>query len=208
MAADNVITGKGFDIKMVDINSLKPYANNPRQTSRDAINQVKKSIQENNFSSVIVVDKDYEIIAGHTRHEAALELGYTELPVFIAKDLDEQGVKRLRLLDNRLNELTPWDLDKLIAETHAIDEDMTKLFEPLMAQDLSEFDLSDDDYVKEEDSKYGNAIIQYIMIFDNEEQQKTWYALLAQLKEQYQDVPLETHASRVNEFIKGFIKDA
>ena len=194
-----------YEIKVTEVAKLKPYKNNPRQINQNAIDQVKKSIEQNKFSNVIVVDKNMEIIAGHTRCEAAKQLSIKELPVFIAKNLDDEAVKRLRLLDNRLTELTPWDIEKLVEETYTLDDDMKKLFDPLLAQDLSEFDLSDDDYTPKEE-KYGNAIIQYVMIFDNEEQQNTWYQFLAMLREQNPNE--ETHAARVHEYIKGLVNES
>mgnify|MGYP000359576978 CR=1 FL=1 len=197
------IQEQDYDIEILDVALLKPYANNPRQTNQSAIDKVAKSIQQNQFSSVIVVDKNYEIIAGHTRHAAATQLGLKTLPVFIAKNLDDEQVKRLRLLDNKLNELTEWDVEKLIQELEPskLDEDFQKLFEPLIAQDLSEFDLSDDSYVPDEEGeRFANSIIQYVMIFDSEDQQNIWYSFLQRLKE---DFPKhETHASRIAEYIK------
>jgi len=195
------IVQSDYDIKIMQVDDIKPYKNNPRQVNQNSIDQVKKSIQQNKFSNVIVVDKNNEVIAGHTRLEAAKQLNMTELPVFVAKKLDDNAVKRLRLLDNRLTELTPWDLDKLIEETTAIelDADVEALFEPLLKQDLSEFDLSDDNY-ESTDENYSNPIIQYVMIFDSEDQQNIWYSFLQRLKE---DFPKhETHASRIAEYIK------
>ena len=196
----NQIIQEGYEIRVLSPSELKPYANNPRVTNQNAIDQVSKSIQQNDFTSVIIVDKDYEIIAGHTRHAAATQLGLKEVPVFVAKNLNDEQVKRLRLLDNRLTELTPWDVEKLVEETYAVqlDDDLAALFEPLLAQDLSEFDLSDDDYEATEE-KYGNAIIQYVMIFDNEEQQNTWYDFMGKLKERYPSG--ETHAARIHEYL-------
>lgn len=190
-----------YDIKLVSIFDIKPYKNNPRQVNQTAIDQVKKSIQQNGFTNVIIVDKNMEIIAGHTRLEAAKQLNMMELPVFIAKDLDDEQARRLRLLDNRLVELTPWDIEKLVEEIEAteLDDDIEKLFEPLMNEDLSEFDLSDDSYSPEEPT-YNQAIIQYVMIFDNEEQQSQWYSFLSTLQDLYPN--LETHASRLEMFIK------
>ena len=170
------IVQNDYDIKIMQVDDIKPYQNNPRQINQSSIEQVKKSIQQNKFSNVIIVDKNNEVIAGHTRLEAAKQLNIAELPVFVAKKLDDNAVKRLRLLDNRLTELTAWDLEKLLEETTQIelDEDVEALFEPLLSQDLSEFDLSDDDYEPQEEN-YSNSIIQYVMIFDNEDQQDLWY---------------------------------
>ena len=189
-----------YIIKVMNVEDIKPYQNNPRQINAESIKQVKKSIQQNKFSNVIVVDKNNEVIAGHTRLEAAKQLGMKELPVFIAKDLDENAVKRLRLLDNRLTELTAWDLEKLVEETNTIDldEDVEALFAPLLNDDFSEFDLTDDNY-EEAQETYSNPIIQYVMIFDDEEQQLLWYNFLGRLREDYPSH--ETHASRIAEYI-------
>lgn len=196
------IVQNDYDIKIMQVDDIKPYQNNPRQINQSSIEQVKKSIQQNKFSNVIIVDKNNEVIAGHTRLEAAKQLNIAELPVFVAKKLDDNAVKRLRLLDNRLTELTAWDLEKLLEETTQIelDEDVEALFEPLLSQDLSEFDLSDDDYEPQEEN-YSNSIIQYVMIFDNEDQQDLWYNFLARLREDYPKH--ETHASRIAEYIKS-----
>jgi len=191
-----------YDIQLVSIFDIKPYKNNARQVNQTAINQVKKSIQQNGFTNVIIVDKNMEIIAGHTRLEAAKQLNMMELPVFIAKDLDDEQARRLRLLDNRLVELTPWDIEKLVQEIEAteLDDDIEALFEPLMNEDLSEFDLSDDTYTPEEPT-YNQAIIQYVMIFVNERQQSLWYSFLSSMQEMYPDE--ETHAARLEKFIES-----
>lgn len=204
------IQEQDYDIEVLDIKLLKPYANNPRQTNQAAIDKVIKSIEQNQFSSVIVVDKNYEIIAGHTRLAAAEQIGLKHLPVFIAKNLDDEQVKRLRLLDNKLNELTKWDVEKLIEELEPskLDEDFQKLFDDLLAQDLSEFDLSDDTYVPEEEGeKFANSIIQYVMIFDTELQQQQWHQFLAALKGRYPDDEVyPTHASRITQHIEEWLK--
>jgi hypothetical protein len=204
----NKIVEQDYDIEIIETNKIKPYRNNPRKLNTNAVESVKKSIKQNRFSSVIIVDKDYEIIAGHTRHAAATELGIKKLPVFIAKTLEPEKVRSLRLLDNRLTEITPWDLEKLSSEmqTVTLDEDFTKLFEPLLVEDLSEFDLSDDAYTPAEDEQYTSAIIQYVMIFDNDEQQNTFYSFLAKLKEKYpDDEEYPTHSSRMHQHLKEWL---
>ena len=205
------IISEQYDIKVVDTKLLKPYINNPRQQNKASIDKVKKSIEQNQFSSVIVVDKNYEIIAGHTRLAAALELGIKDLPVFVAKNLDEEAVKRLRVLDNRLTETTPWDLEKLVEEITPLqlDDDFAKMFDDLLAQDLDDYDFTDDTYqpVEENEPEFAEAIIQYIMIFDDNLQQQGWHSFLKVLKDKYPDEKTHlTHAARVNQHIADFMK--
>ena len=58
-------------IELADINTIKPYPNNPRKLSETAIEKVSKSIQQFGFRQPIVVDKDRIIVVGHTRYRAS-----------------------------------------------------------------------------------------------------------------------------------------
>lgn len=65
----------------VDPNTLTPWDKNPRNNA-EAIKQVAKSIERFGFASPIVARQaDGRIIAGHTRHAAALKLGLEDVPV-------------------------------------------------------------------------------------------------------------------------------
>lgn len=103
---------------------LKPYRDNPRKNDR-AADAVAASIQEFGFKVPIVIDKDYEIIAGHTRLKAAIKLGLTEVPCIIADDLTPEQIKAFRLADNKTAELAEWDFDLLEIELSGIELDMS-----------------------------------------------------------------------------------
>ena len=49
------------------------------------------------------------ILAGHTRLEAARQLGLTEVPVHIARGLTPAQARAYRLMDNRASENAEWD---------------------------------------------------------------------------------------------------
>ncbi len=95
--------------------SLIPYNKNPRD-NRKSIESVKVSIQEFGFNQPIVVDKDRVIIVGHTRREAALEIGMPKVPYMIASHLTKAQVRAYRLADNRTNENSFWIEADLAAE--------------------------------------------------------------------------------------------
>lgn len=99
-------------VKIMPIDKLKPYPNNPRKNEH-AIGPVANSIKEFGFKQPIVIDKDNTIIAGHTRLLAAKELGLTEVPVIVADDLTPEQVKAYRLADNKTGELAGWDFEQL-----------------------------------------------------------------------------------------------
>ena len=102
-------------VKIVDIRTIKPYANNPRK-NENAVEPVANSIREFGFRQPIVVDADNTIIAGHTRLEAAKQLGLAEVPVIVADDLTREQVKAYRLADNKTGELAGWDFEQLDIE--------------------------------------------------------------------------------------------
>lgn len=109
-----------MDIKMVKIDDIVPYENNPRHNA-DAIEPVKESIRSFGFKVPMILDKENVIVAGHTRYEAAKALGMTEVPVIYADDLSEEQVRKFRLVDNKTAEFAGWDFSKLEEELAELD---------------------------------------------------------------------------------------
>jgi hypothetical protein len=113
---------KQIEIVNVDINVLKPYENNPR-FNEDAVNYVADSIKEFGFKVPIVIDKNNEIIAGHTRYKASQKLGLKEVPCIVADDLNEEQIKAFRIIDNKVGDFSLWDYEKLKEEIDGLDPD-------------------------------------------------------------------------------------
>lgn len=103
------------------INELVPYKNNPRYND-DAVEYVKNSIKEFGFKVPIVIDKNNEIVAGHTRYKASLELGLDEVPCIVADDLSEEQIKAFRLADNKVSEKAEWNFELLEEELAQIND--------------------------------------------------------------------------------------
>ena len=112
-----------IDIKMIRVDSIIPYKNNPR-TNDHVVDIVAKSIREFGFKVPMVIDIDNVIVTGHTRLKAAIKLNIKEVPCIIASDLTQDQIKAFRLADNKSAELALWDLDKLEIELSEIDLDM------------------------------------------------------------------------------------
>ena len=93
-----------------------PYARNARVCPQEAIDKVAASIAEYGFRQPIVVDEAGVILAGHTRLLAARKLGLAEVPVHVAVGLTPAQAKAYRLMDNRSNQETTWDLALLPGE--------------------------------------------------------------------------------------------
>lgn len=104
-----------MQITEVNINLIKPYNDNPR-INKDAIDVVKKSLDEFGFQQPLVLDKNYEIVVGHTRYNASKELGLEKLPCIIADDLTEEKIKAYRIMDNKSAEYASWNWGLLTKE--------------------------------------------------------------------------------------------
>ena len=53
------------EFQLVDINRLVPYINNARTHSPEQINKLRASLREFGFVNPIIVDRDYNVLAGH-----------------------------------------------------------------------------------------------------------------------------------------------
>lgn len=101
---------------------LKPYDKNAKKHDKKQIANVAESIKQFGFVQPIVLDKNNNVIIGHCRLEAAKKLHLDEVPCVMADDLTDEQVKKLRLLDNKLNE-SDWDIDLIAEEIADLDFD-------------------------------------------------------------------------------------
>lgn len=105
------------------VKDLKPYEKNPRLND-DAVKYVAESIKNFGFKVPLVIDKDNNIVCGHTRWKACKKLKIDTVPCVVADDLTEEQIRAYRLADNRVAEKAEWDLallDTELAEIETID---------------------------------------------------------------------------------------
>ena len=105
-----------MQIKLAEISNIKPYENNPRKLSEQAIEKVAMSLKEYGFRQPIVVDKNMVIVAGHTRYRASKKLGLKQVPISIIDNLSEEQINAYRIADNRTAEESEWDSELLKME--------------------------------------------------------------------------------------------
>lgn len=103
-------------VEKVAIDLLIPYVNNAKIHNKEQIEKLAASIREFGFLSPVLIDKDYNIIAGHGRVMAAKKINVTEVPCVFIEGLTEAQRKAYILADNRLGELADWDMDLVNAE--------------------------------------------------------------------------------------------
>ena len=126
-------------LKKVPIDKLVPYARNARTHTPEQIMQLRASLREFGFVSPAVVDKDYNILVGHGRIQAAREEGYTEVPCVFAENLTDAQKRAYILADNQLAENAGWDKDMLSIELSGLAD---------MDFDLGLLGFSDDEIAK------------------------------------------------------------
>ena len=133
-----------------------PYSKNPRKNDK-AVDLVVKSIKEFGFINPIILDKNNEIIAGHTRYKAAVKLGLIEVPVIWADTLSEEQVRAYRILDNKSSEIAEWDFELLKGEFHALEGTDCFEFTGFSSDEISKIwdkEIEEDDFNIPKEPKY------------------------------------------------------
>jgi len=121
-----------MEIIEMDINEIKPYKDNPREISQEAVKKVKNSISEFGNNQPIVVDQNNVIVVGHTRWKALKQLNKTKAFV-IKKEFDKNKAVAYRIMDNRSGAESKWDKQLLMSELQVLKDDKFDL-------DLTGFD--------------------------------------------------------------------
>ena len=116
-----------MQIKLAEISNIKPYENNPRKLSEQAIEKVAMSLKEYGFRQPIVVDKNMVIVAGHTRYRASKKLGLKQVPISVIDNLSEEQINAYRIADNRTAEESEWDNELLKMEIKELEAKDFKL---------------------------------------------------------------------------------
>ncbi len=117
-------------LQHLSIDTLIPYERNNKIHDAEQIKKISKSIKELWFRAPILVDENFVILAWHWRLAAAKKLKLKEVPVIQYTDLTEEQKKKYRLLDNRLADLSEYDLENLKLELQELnDERLNGLFE-------------------------------------------------------------------------------
>lgn len=121
------------------IENIVPYWNNARRNHK-TIKILEKGICEYGFNQPLVVvpidNGMYEIVVGHARYFACRNLGFTEIPCYVANNLTSEEAKKYRIADNKTHEHASWDESKLIEEIRSInDKDLLQKF---LEEDIGE----------------------------------------------------------------------
>ena len=141
------------EMTLISIDKLIPYINNARTHSPEQITKLRSSLPEFGFVNPFLIDRRFNIIAGHGRYEAAKAEGYSEVPCVYVDHLTEAQKKAYIIADNRMAMDAGWDEELLKVELEALEGESFDLsltgFEEDELADLFKSDespIEDDDY--------------------------------------------------------------
>ena len=142
------------DFQLVSTDKLIPYVNNARTHSPEQIKKLRSSLREFGFVNPVIIDREYNVIAGHGRLMAAKEEGITEVPCVYVDHLTDAQKKAYILADNRMALDAGWDEELLAVEMQELqdlgyDLSMTGFDEKELADLFSDgtgSDAKDDDF--------------------------------------------------------------
>lgn len=144
------------------VGRLQEYAGNAKEHTAEQVEQIKASMRQVGFCDPIGVwtnaEGKSEVVEGHGRLMAALELGLQSVPVIHLDGLTDEQRRFYALVHNKLTMNTGWDFDRLNSEIDSLaDIDMREFgfedgFDAIQ-------DLLEDDFVslkEEADAEFYN----------------------------------------------------
>lgn len=142
------------EMQLVPLSKLVPYVNNARTHSPEQLTKLRSSLREFGFINPVIIDRDFNVIAGHGRIAAAKEEGMEEVPCVFADFLTEAQKKAYILADNRMALDAGWDEELLRIEIESLqgadfDVSLTGFGEDEIADLFAadgEKDVEDDDF--------------------------------------------------------------
>jgi DNA modification methylase len=114
-----------------DPRQLKPWQTNPRLHSKKQLRQLCASIGQFGFTNPAIIDEFDNILAGHGRVSAAIEIGLNLIPCRMISGLSEAKKRALVIADNKLALNATWDETILAAEVRIIQQDLVVPLEAL-----------------------------------------------------------------------------
>ena len=145
-----------YQHKIIPIDSIQPYEFNPREHEEFQVDQIAASIKEFGFTNPILIDEEYNLIAGHGRLYAATKLELAELPAMILTNLTQTQKQALVIADNQLAMNSQWNFELLNQEIEKLKADDFNIdllgFDDDFMSDLAEMEMVVDEGLTDEDS--------------------------------------------------------
>ena len=140
------------EMQLISIDKLVPYVNNARTHSAEQILKLRSSLREFGFVNPIIIDREFNVIAGHGRLMAAKEEGIEEVPCVFVDYLTDAQKKAYILADNRMAMDAGWDDELLKIEMEELQNLGYDLeFTGFDEKELADLFGTDDKEVKEDE---------------------------------------------------------
>ena len=140
------------EMQLVPIGKLIPYVNNARTHSKEQITKLRSSLREFGFVNPVIIDREFNVIAGHGRILAAKEENIEQVPCVFVDYLTEAQKKAYILADNRFALDAGWDEDMLRVEMEALqDMDFDISLTGFDEAEIADLFAADDNEAQEDD---------------------------------------------------------
>lgn len=110
-----------LEVEYVDPNSIKAYERNAKLHPQYQIEQIKESIRRFGFRDPVALWHN-EIVEGHGRQQAAIQMGLTAIPVVRLDDMSDEDRRAYMLVHNQTTMNSGWDEELLDIELGDIDD--------------------------------------------------------------------------------------
>ena len=126
-------------MKKIALKDILPYQNNAKIHTKEQIELIAKSIQDHGIVQDIAVDANNVIVIGHGRWEALKKINketgeYSEIEVKDLSHIPHEKLRKLRILDNKLNEMTGFNKSNLEEEIISIYSELDKDIEKITSE--------------------------------------------------------------------------
>lgn len=182
------------------LGDLKPHPKNSRAHPPEQIAKLVASMGEFGLTRPLFVDDKNVILAGHGAWEAAVQkwgVDY-EVGVSVATGWTDAMKRAYVIADNKLGELSTWDVPMLQGELKELQTKGFKLdavgFKPLDVEAVLKPPAP-----PKQSSRVGTGVLQYNLVFDNAEQQQRFFAFVRKLKAGYPNAA--TIAAKLDAFL-------
>lgn len=107
--------------KKIKLDKLTEHEQNPNTHTQTQINQIKKSIINNNYITPIIVDEQYVILSGHGRYRALKELNKDIVECLIVEGLSDKQKLQFVIADNKIAKNSIINDDLMVDIINSID---------------------------------------------------------------------------------------
>lgn len=134
-----LMNSKNLKIEYVNIEAIKPYERNAKTHPIEQIQQIMESIKQFGMNDPIAIWND-EIVEGHGRLIACMNLGMKTVPIIRLDDLTDEQRRAYTLVHNKLTMNSDFDATLLMQEL----SDITSI-------DMEDFGFNPDDINLDDD---------------------------------------------------------